>query len=376
MPSLDGLRGLAILVVIFHNVGLAGHWDSDGAVVKVLELLSDSGWVGVQLFFVLSGFLITGILLDSQGASHQLRNFYMRRVLRIFPLYYAALAILFLVLPLFNAAPNLFAQDRQHQWWFWLYLINWGSPYISDLDLGHLWSLAIEEQFYLFWPLFVVRARPRTLVYGCLALIVSAACFRAGLYAYDPEFAAKAGYSFSCARWDALAIGALLAVIVRDPVWLERIRQRGVAILAVLTVVMALGIYLHRGFPAIGAGLGTLNQTTIALLFGGLILSVILPENQPSRLLPRLSSNSLLRLVGKYSYAIYIFHIPVKHVWFLTLALDQSAYHRWQLLGAWVYNCFGVFIVSFVLALLSWKILEQPFLRLKRFFSNSPAQVG
>lgn len=150
MPTLEGLRGLAILTVMVHNVGIPGGVDPDGPVTKLLRLLVNSGWVGVQLFFVLSGFLITGILVDEKGRPHQFRNFYMRRTLRIFPLYYFTLALMLWLAPALGYAPAWLEQDRAHQIWYWTYTENWAWPLIQiGNGLGHFWSLAVEEQFYL-----------------------------------------------------------------------------------------------------------------------------------------------------------------------------------------------------------------------------------
>jgi len=165
VPALDGLRGLAILLVLARHTAneLQPGRGLDVAVKRVLQV----GWSGVDLFFVLSGFLITGILLDARGGRHYFRNFYMRRSLRIFPVYYGSLFVTFAVLPFFVATP-LFAVLQRNQLWYWTYLVNVLSPLTggtgTPYNTAHLWSLAVEEQFYLLWPAVVWVSGPRRLL--------------------------------------------------------------------------------------------------------------------------------------------------------------------------------------------------------------------
>src|SRR5262249_31198346 len=121
VPALDGVRGLAILLVIIHNAG-GPVGPSEGVVMKLFDVVTNVGWVGVQLFFVLSGFLITGILLDTRGKARAWSAFYMRRVLRIFPLYYAALIVAFVGAKLVLGRP---ATAEAHALWYFLYVSNW-----------------------------------------------------------------------------------------------------------------------------------------------------------------------------------------------------------------------------------------------------------
>ena len=146
-PALDVLRGIAILLVFFyHNFSF----------LQVFEF----GWIGVDLFFVLSGFLITDILLSSQGGRNFFRNFYARRFLRIFPLYYITLIAFFLLAPYVFSQQNadVVTYYNTNQLWFWSHLQNWlfvNKGMSSSPMLSHFWSLAVEEQFYLFWPLII-----------------------------------------------------------------------------------------------------------------------------------------------------------------------------------------------------------------------------
>src|SRR5215470_2833769 len=214
LPGLDGVRGLAILLVLaVHFVGNATPvtWGE-----RLAVKLGNYGVLGVDLFFVLSGFLITGLLLDSKGDPHYFRNFYARRTLRIFPLYYFVLALLFVVIPALATIPPALEEARQHQAWLWTYTANfflaakssWALTYVS-----HFWSLAIEEHFYLLWPLVVFSFRRETLERICLWVIGAALALRIAL-----SLAGVSELSISVltpCRVDALCIGGLLAAIGR-----------------------------------------------------------------------------------------------------------------------------------------------------------------
>jgi peptidoglycan/LPS O-acetylase OafA/YrhL len=368
MPQLDALRGLAILAVIFHNAALHGLARPAGSLVKLVELAGNAGWIGVQLFFVLSGFLITGILLDAQGAPHQLRNFYIRRVLRIFPVYYVFLLIAFVLLPAIGLLPAWLAVSHKHQIWYWLYLINWSEPYLPGVELGHLWSLAVEEQFYILWPFVVATLRPRALVWICLAMIFSAPATRTLLILQDPTTALKSAYMFLPARWDALALGALLAIGMRDKLWIEHLRAWAPRVAFFLSFAILAQIALLREFPPVSGPVGILNQTTSALLFAALIFVSIVPKSLGTQSLQRRLLSEPLRLVGKYSYAMYIFHIPVRYLWFDSLGILPAQQEGWKQLASITWNFAGVFMISMALATVSWLAIEQPFLRMKRHF--------
>ena len=149
IPELDGLRGLAVLMVMaYHAFAYEMVREQWGGLARALVWVTNLGWLGVDLFFVLSGFLITGVLLRTRQDARYLSNFYWRRALRILPLYFFVL----LVIGLFYAHAGQFVLLSA------LFLVNWASLFGVPLIYGPLWSLAVEEHFYLFWP-WVVRAR-------------------------------------------------------------------------------------------------------------------------------------------------------------------------------------------------------------------------
>lgn len=216
IPALDGVRGLAILMVTLFRFGREAFPAEEYG--RVVEKLIQVGTLGVDLFFVLSGFLITRILLQSQGTSNYFSRFYYRRSLRIFPLYFLTLAVLLVVLPKLHSGEATFIEAIEKQSYLWTYTTNlkmswdnaWGFGY-----LDHFWSLAVEEQFYLVWPLVIFMAPTRVLRLsligaGCCALARSTFCLMS-----DNSVAPDVFTLFRC---DGLLLGAAVAAIwQRDP---------------------------------------------------------------------------------------------------------------------------------------------------------------
>lgn len=380
LPTLDGLRGIAILLVmLFHYEVRNWPWHSDFA--YPLWAVMREGWLGVDLFFVLSGFLITGILVDTKENPGYFRNFYARRTLRIFPLYFAYLALLFLILPLLpRIAPWQAETPFATQIWFWSYLCNlligvqgWGaSPKLAY----HTWSLAVEEQFYLIWPAVVLLSSRRSLVRICVACIIGAVVFRTGLrLAHLPWVA---GFVLTPARVDGLAMGALVALAVRSSGGLARVARfaRPAALAAAIAFI---GLFAWRGLvDAEDKVMGTLGLSVCALLFAAVVCVAV--TERTGSLVYRALTPRVLLLVGRYSYGMYLIHYVVLMVLNeIGLSLqDMEARLGWRPAAHAVYilcNC----LATFGLAALSWHLFEKRFLRLKDRFrygtKDEPALV-
>jgi peptidoglycan/LPS O-acetylase OafA/YrhL len=309
MPVLDGLRGLAILMVLaLHFVG---NTLPTNRVEQVIVGATNYGSYGVELFFVLSGFLITGILYDAHHKPNYFRNFYMRRLLRIFPLYYGVLALVFFVAPLIPLlrGPTLdYLVDRQL--WAWLYAVNiyiardgvWSFSY-----LDHFWSLAIEEHFYLFWPLVVLllARRPRALISVSLTIALGAMLARMigslmGLNWWTT-------YALTPFRLDGLALGAFLAVLARQPGginWLTRALPRVVAVaggLLALTFVWTL-LVSRKGLDLVLPVRAVLILMLLACLF---FWALIAPKQS---IISRFFCSRSMVFLGTYSYGLYVYH--------------------------------------------------------------------
>jgi peptidoglycan/LPS O-acetylase OafA/YrhL len=355
IPALDSLRGAAILMVFAHHAFFWSGMRTDWWLARALSLASRPGWLGVDLFFVLSGFLITGRLLDRRqvAARGYYRWFYTRRALRILPLYYTMLAFVGATLwwtgetsLSFLAGSVLFMPNIAMLAGMW-----------TTGPLAVLWSLGIEEQVYLVWP-FLVRSLTRRRL----------AWFFVGLGLIEPllryvTFATSHGVmreGISMATWlrlDGFAWGGLLAILVRD---VHDAARRRIAALGVGSIVTALGvagIAAWTGYLSQKTGVGNAVQLACAdLLFAG-VLAVAL-WNWPGRSAPNgLVWHSVLSYFGRVSYCLYLVHL------FAFWSFDRIAEVRPPLsAGPAVVRAIIVLAVSTAIAELSWRYLEAPLL--------------
>lgn len=321
LPALDGVRAIAVLGVIANHSGLVGL-----------------GWVGVDIFFGLSGYLITGILLDARQAGPSAREyfvpFYMRRALRILPLAWAV---------------AIFMAFVRGQWsglgWYMGYLVNWLPHSPPPRDLGHYWSLAVEEQFYMIWPAVVFFASRKTLLRVSLGIIAFDILCRFGFSMWPPSFATEQFLGLATfARADTLVVGALLAQHERNRGWG---REVGWAVpIAVLSVIALVAIRALEKRDTAFLLTYNLKWPVIAVGVGAGLIWVL---NNPLRVLQW----PWLVWLGQISYGIYVIH---------------------SCFGQWLHAHFSSYIVVFALqtgvtipmAAASWYWFESPILKQKR----------
>lgn len=358
IPELDGIRGIAVLAVLVYHFGTPVH--PTDFVHQILRL----GWAGVDLFFVLSGYLITGILLDATGSPDYFRKFYIRRALRIFPLYYVFLLLYFHIGPLLSRIPHLevFSRGAGAESWYWAYLVNWSPMDTRVKGLAHFWSLCVEEQFYLAWPLVVRFSSRRMLKWLCLALTIVSPLLR--LLALHQGTNPYHIYEATFLRLDGLTLGALLALANRDCRLQQSIRRVAIPVTAVAALGMGY-ILWTAGTLFFTEPMNVWGHSALAVLFASMIFH--------ATSLPGLRL-SWLRSIGKYSYAMYVLHYPLTRLDLQThwQHADDGLFARWVLFV--LYVAAGV-AVSYLLALVSWRLLEKPCADLKeRLTSKRPLE--
>jgi peptidoglycan/LPS O-acetylase OafA/YrhL len=360
LPQLDVIRGVAIVVVALHHLE---------------PQLFDFGWVGVDLFFVLSGFLITRILLASRQDPHYYRNFYIRRSLRIFPLYYAVLIALW-------AYQTYWATEVicERSLWLWFYATSFitlatkaGTLHERENSLApftHFWSLSVEEHFYLVWPL-AVRHVDRLLRF-CLVLMVLACLCRTAMHLLHFHYVSI--YKFTLARMDTLVIGAAIALLERRS---HGLRGKPLRIAAWMLPACIIGVVLVCMFDGRFHRRGLLMQvvgyTILPLLAGSMIvLASVAQARGPFRFL---THNRLLLMLGRYSYGIYVLHRPLIPI--IAAAIPSATITGWvgsNRLGHALYTGLN-FTLFVVVAALSYHLLEKPFLSLKGRFATTRPKV-
>jgi peptidoglycan/LPS O-acetylase OafA/YrhL len=344
LPQLDGIRGIAILLVIFHN-------ETSRYPFLHLDRIFANGWMGVDLFFVLSGLLITGILLDTKQSVGYFRNFYARRCLRIWPLYYSSLLFMFGIIPLLSPAEGKAIFERSSPWWaFPLYVQNFlvRVPELAPGLLGVTWSLAIEEQFYLVWPLIVRFCSTRLLRWIAVSVICLSPALRLFLSAAGVDI-----YANTFSRLDGLMAGALLAIVIRSTDFVPS-RHLGKAWMALC--IAAPLVFLTEAVDARWIVFSMSAAASVSLIY------LALCSGQPW--LQGVLRNRFLVYTGTISYGLYLLHKIPFNVG-TALHLNQHPLLAAPILLAATYG----------MAALSWTLLERPFLNLKRFFATNSSRL-
>jgi len=354
MPELDSVRGVAVLLVlVYHGLGFSYQGASLTGVAAALVRATVPGWIGVNLFFVLSGFLITGILIDNKREAGYYKHFYTRRALRILPAYYGLL-MLFILL---NSVAHL---QRRPSWAFlilsFFYLSNVTPLFGIPMDYGPLWSLAVEEHFYLVWPVVVHQCSRRRIV--TCALIV---CFVAPLLR---AFAISKTGAYQPYTWymaDSLAMGAILAILARTNIGRVRF-ARVTGLITIVGVILILSTGLVSGKNAFVVAT---KETALGVFFTGILGLVLFIGTSDFR---RFVNLSVMAFLGYISYGLYLIHLLVFE------AYDQLIQRFWPVVAAstehvflFMWLRFGISAgLSILLAYLSRRYLEEYFMRLRR----------
>jgi peptidoglycan/LPS O-acetylase OafA/YrhL len=332
-----------------------------------------AGWVGVDLFFALSGFLITRILCEAKEHSRYFINFYMRRTLRIFPLYFGALFIAFGMEMLF---PTLFGPwiggAVHRQGWWWLYGTNiviakqghWISPM-----LDHFWSLAVEEHFYLVWPALVLLLQRRALMWVCGLCMVGSLALRAGILLHNSDTIAP--YVLTPCRIDALAAGALVALAFRSGfgVLLGSMARIAAPLAAVL--LMAAAIW-RRGWTISDPFVQSVGLSLLSVFCAASLILAVTARR--THLINAACAYSGMAMFGKYSYGLYVFHVmlfPAREVFLLPAMAKWFPTHPMTQFSVYVFIAGAS---SLMAAYLSFHCYEKHFLKLKRFFSSATSR--
>ncbi|HJU84393.1 MAG TPA: acyltransferase [Holophagaceae bacterium] len=347
IPALDGVRAIAaVMVMVFH------YWQSGGfdalPLVHRVSRVALFGQTGVDLFFVLSGFLITRILIATRENPGYFRIFYARRTLRILPLYYFFLVLFYFVAPWLQHQP---VAPFRETWWYWCYLQNIPQTFRTLASAGpiHYWSLAVEEHFYLIWPLLVYLTPTRWLARVSGGLIVLAILFRA-VFLYHLHVSA---FYFTLCRMDALAFGTLLACLeATDRLGAQK--RRFAWILAIMPLVLVVAWTRVTGT---GLDLVQLVKFSLeALVYAALIGMVVLKGG--SGWVQRVFGHPALSFTGRISYGLYVYH---ELCFVMVAAIPFAMRHPLLRLPL----SFGV---AFLVSWASFQLLENPVLNLKKYF--------
>jgi len=378
-PELDGIRGLAILAVLLsHAAGILGvlpHRMPHPAWTPIAAFVLVPGWGGVDLFFTLSGFLITGILLRARKRPTYFRPFYARRVLRIFPIYYLFLTVTLIAGHIWLRFGEQLPAGTAARVSYFLYLQNWPVFWPNWVGLtsiwGSFWSLAVEEQFYLVWPTIVRLLSVRTMLGIC------AFGFALGIplrYFLIQHFTGISGgiIHFPLSRLDGLFVGAACALYREQRGRPVPLRWAAVSFTAGAAMFGFIAVFHVREMVGLGMHICTFGITAYALMAGGLVAA----SQHPVARLQKILTLRPLLLAGRYSYGMYVYHLVI-YLGFEALArrISPATNGEFTFFPALGYMAIAV-LATTAFAAFSFHFFEKKFLEMKRFFPSPAAPVA
>jgi peptidoglycan/LPS O-acetylase OafA/YrhL len=353
-PELDGLRGIAILMVI------AFHYFPNVYFLKF-------GWSGVDLFFVLSGFLISSRLIPFINDKGILLQFYRNRLLRIIPLYFTFL-ISFFLFWFFFANKDTVLQNPfyTNNWYaFFLFIQNWIYIHFPEQpleSLNHFWSLAVEEQFYIFFPIFILLTRKPKRILAIALVLIFIILLGRSLYYFVFSTNYQSIYWNTFFRADSFLIGSVVFIIFNYYNNSKELFKTYIYYFFASVILIVSGAIFYKSILMSNPSFQTFGYTCISVIFGYILLQSI---NSSNHLLSRMLSNSTLQYLGKISYGLYIFHWPIYFMGFGILnKIFKNHYINYAQLNTLNICC--SILITFLISHLSYKYFESYFLNLKK----------
>lgn len=337
-PELNGIRAIAAFMVILF------HYFSEGPFPDIIKKISVLGQTGVTLFFVLSGFLMTRILINEKSSPNFFKVFYIGRILRIFPLYYFFLILFYILSPILSETTNNFDDPK---WTFFVFLQNIPMTFQMPFNgPGHFWSLAVEEHFYLVLPILVFFLSQKALKYLLYIIILLAILFRVLILSQGFEI-----YQFTLTIMDGLAIGSLLAIYEKNNGF-SMLNPKKIATFFIILIIVFLIFWLAFSSKAVFF-VQIIKFTIIAFVFLLLILFAI--SSNDKNIVKKLLLTKFMQFSGKISFGLYVFH-P------LCFLILQKEFRFNNILVDFLISIFTTFSISS----LSFYLFEAKFLKIKK----------
>ena len=344
--NLDSLRAIAACMVILYHFFTEIQINTQ--TLFQLRRISTFGQTGVILFFVLSGFLITRILIATKDENNYFKNFYIKRTLRIFPLYYLFLLIFYFVYPVLFKIPYVtFGQQIYYYTYLQGFALTFGWPSSGP---GNYWSLAVEEHFYLFWPLLIYFFSNKNLLRFVIFIILGDVLLRVFMLFKGIEI-----YHFTFTRFDSLAIGSLLALIEVKGKLTEKY-SKNFLFISILTIIptVILWMFLSGSENII---VKSVKFSLISVVYFAIIGYLLSIKND--HLINNFLNKPIISYTGKISYGLYIYHpfaFAIARKWFNT--------------DCWPFDLFLGFILTYIMSVISYHFFETYFLSFKRYFNR------